>query len=57
MKAHYKHEHSELESYKVTAYPKDPNPNAISASLALSLSLSSCIQLWIADYSLRSYYK
>lgn len=39
MKAHYKHEHSELESYKVTAYPKNPNPNAISASLALSLSL------------------
>lgn len=36
MKAHYKHEHCEQESYKVTAYQKDPNPNAISASLYLS---------------------
>lgn len=27
---------SELKSYKVTAYHKDPNPNAISVSLYLS---------------------
>jgi len=35
MKAHYKHEHCEQESYEVTVYQKDPNPNAISASLYL----------------------
>lgn len=29
-------ESSELKSYKVTAYQKDHNPNAISASLYLS---------------------
>lgn len=35
MKVHYKQESTELKSYKVTAYWKDPNPNTISASLYL----------------------
>lgn len=36
MKVCYKQESSELKSYEVTAYQKDPNPNAIFASLYLS---------------------